>query len=39
MIVLQFLKQIAPPPSVPTEAQGDWKQVEATIGLTLLEDY
>jgi hypothetical protein len=39
MTALQLLKQIAPPPSVPTEAQGDWKQVEATIGLTLPDDY
>ncbi len=32
---LQILKKIAPPPNVYNEAQGDWEQVEATIGLTL----
>ena len=39
MVALQFLKQIAPPPKVPTEAEGDWERVEATIGLTLPDDY
>lgn len=36
---LEFLNQIAPPPSIPNEAQGDWNQVEATIKLTLPDDY
>lgn len=39
MSALQFLHQIAAPPKVPVEAQGDWKQVEATLGLTLPDDY
>lgn len=39
MTALQSLKTIAPPPNVPNEAQGDWEQVESTIGLTLPEDY
>jgi len=36
---LKFLNQIAPPPSIPNEAQGDWEQVEATIKLILPNDY
>lgn len=36
---LQLLNKIAPPPNVPNEAQGDWQQIERTLGLTLPNDY
>lgn len=36
---LQILNKIAPPPKVPNEAQGDWEQIEKTLGLTLPNDY